>query len=88
MAVLSTVLHRKGTLLEFIPRVVNVFSLTMKESLGRMSGGARSLTGYLQYGTYLAGFIHFFIHTFSELLQRPSKLAGAGMTDPPRLMLG
>lgn len=34
----------------------------------------------LGYGTYFAGFIHLFIHTtFTELLQRQSKLAGAGM---------
>lgn len=70
MAGLSIILHRRGTLLEFIPWVVP--SLMMKDSLGRVRGGAHS-SCYLGYGTYLAGFIHLLIHTtLTELPHRPA----------------
>lgn len=39
-----------------------------------------SFLGTWGNGTYFAGFIHLFIHkTFTEFLQKQSKLAGAGM---------
>lgn len=80
MAGLSTVLHRQGTLLKFISWVENVSFLMMKDSLPRE---AQSFPGTWDIGhTWLGSF------TYSVYLasQRPSKLTGAGMTDPKDLV--